>query len=242
MKKITPLLMSVLLLLTACGKTPATAETETTPQMTQEQEKAPAIPTKAEAADESTEAENNTDAAKFAEWMDAPKGADKAVEKQPASAEVEQSAVSEPPAAAKPEAKSDPAPTPTLAPTSKPAPAPTPDPDPAPPAASGDIYSITEAVQAGNEYAKAQYGVTIDTGLTVENASYFPGTADSVAWLAAYGGQEALNRAVRGNVDTTFQYLAAMDGADAVRAYARFNCTVRYSAISDEYIVVVLYG
>ena len=45
-----------------------------------------------------------------------------------------------------------------------------------------------------------------------------------------------------GNVDTTFQYLAAMDGADAVRAYARFNCTVRYSAISDEYIVVVLYG
>ena len=83
----------------------------------------------------------------------------------------------------------------------------------------------------GNEYAKAQYGVTIDTGLTAENTSYFPVTADSVAWLA-----------VRGNVDATFQYLAAMDSADAVRAYARFNCTVRYSAASDEYIVVVLYG
>ena len=94
----------------------------------------------------------------------------------------------------------------------------------------------------GNEYAKAQYGVTIDTDLTAENASYFPGTADSVAWLAANGGQEALNHAVRGNVDATFQYLAAMDSADAVRAYARFNCTVRYSAASDEYIVVVLYG
>ena len=78
--------------------------------------------------------------------------------------------------------------------------------------------------------------MTIDTDLTAENASYFPGTADSVAWL------EALTRTVRGNVDATFQYLAAMDSADAVRAYARFNCTVRYSAASDEYIVVVLYG
>ena len=101
---------------------------------------------------------------------------------------------------------------------------------------------MAEAVRAGNEYAKVQCGVTIDTDLTAENASYFPGTADSVAWLAANGGQEALNRAVRGNVDATFQYLAAMDSADAVRAYARFNCTVRYSAASDEYIVVVLYG
>ena len=113
---------------------------------------------------------------------------------------------------------------------------------PVPSAASGNIYSIAEAVRVGNEYAKAQYGVTIDTGLTAENASYFPGTADSVAWLAANGGREALNCAVRGNVDATFQYLAAMDGANAVRAYARFNCTVRYSAASDEYIVVVLYG
>ena len=35
---------------------------------------------------------------------------------------------------------------------------------------------------------------------------------------------------------------AAMDGAETVSAYARFNCTVRYDAASDEYIVVVLYG
>ena len=38
-------------------------------------------------------------------------------------------------------------------------------------------------MRAGNEYAKVQCGVTIDTGLTAENTSYFPGTADSVAWL-----------------------------------------------------------
>lgn len=150
--------------------------------------------------------------------------ADKAAEKQPASGKTVQPAVPEPPA------------------TSKQEPTPTPAPDPAPPAVGRDIYSIAEAVRSGNGYAKVQCGVTIDTGLTAENTSYFPGTADSVAWLAANGGQEALNRAVRGNVDATFQYLAAMDSADAVRAYARFNCTVRYSAASDEYIVVVLYG
>ena len=84
--------------------------------------------------------------------------------------------------------------------------------------------------------------MTIDTTMTTADSSYFPGTADSVAWLAANGGQEALNRAARGNVEATFGYLAAMDGADTVSAYARFNCTVRYNASSDEYIVVVLYG
>ena len=116
-------------------------------------------------------------------------------------------------------------------------------PEPAPkPIASGNIYSIAEAIQAGNEYARAQYGVTIDTSMTAADSSYFPGTADSVAWLAENGGQAALTAAVKGNVDATFACLAAMDGAETVSAYARFNCTARYNAASDEYIVVVLYG
>ena len=119
----------------------------------------------------------------------------------------------------------------------------TPEPTPTPkPAASGDIYSIAEAIRAGNEYARAQYGVTIDTSMTAANSSFFPGTADSVAWLAENGGQAALTAAVKGNVDATFACLAAMDGAETVSAYARFNCTARYDAASDEYIVVVLYG
>ena len=116
-------------------------------------------------------------------------------------------------------------------------------PEPAPkPIASGNIYSIAEAVRAGNEYARAQYGVTIDTSMTAADSSFFPGTADSVAWLAENGGQAALTAAVKGNVDATFACLAAMDGAETVSAYARFNCTVRYDVASDEYIVVVLYG
>ena len=136
-----------------------------------------------------------------------------------------------------------PAPTPAEKQEEQPALVPTPEPVPAPePAASGNIYSIAEAVRAGNEYARAQYGVTIDTSMTAADSSYFPGTADSVAWLAENGGQAALTAAVKGNVDATFACLAAMDGAETVSAYARFNCTVRYNAASDEYIVVVLYG
>ena len=136
-----------------------------------------------------------------------------------------------------------PTPAPTPAEKQEEEPAPKPEPAPTPkPAASGDIYSISEAIQAGNEYARAQYGVTIDTSMTAADSSFFPGTADSVAWLAENGGQAALTAAVKGNVDATFACLAAMDGAETVSAYARFNCTVRYDAASDEYIVVVLYG
>lgn len=177
--------------------------------------------------------------------------ADNAAEKNPAPAETASPAAPKEPAIPAPAPEDKPAPAPTPAPAQKPAekqeeepaPAPTPEPAPAPKsAASGNIYSIAEAVRAGNEYARAQYGVTIDTSMTAADSSYFPGTADSVAWLAENGGQAALTAAVKGNVDATFACLAAMDGAETVSAYARFNCTARYDAASDEYIVVVLYG
>lgn len=176
--------------------------------------------------------------------------ADNAAEKQPTAVETAPPTTPGQPVTPAPAPEDKPAPAPTPVPTpaeekqeEEPAPAPTPEPAPAPkPAASGNIYSIAEAVRAGNEYARAQYGVTIDTSMTTADSSYFPGTADSVAWLAENGGQAALTAAVKGNVDATFACLAAMDGAETVSAYARFNCTVRYDAASDEYIVVVLYG
>lgn len=170
---------------------------------------------------------------------------DKAAEKQPAPAETAPPAAPKEPAtpASAPEDKPAPAPTPVPTPAEEKQEESTPEPTPTPkPAASGNIYSIAEAIQAGNEYARAQYGVTIDTGMTAADSSYFPGTAESVAWLAENGGQAALTAAVKGNVDATFACLAAMDGAETVSAYARFNCTARYDAASDEYIVVVLYG
>ena len=155
----------------------------------------------------------------------------------------EQPTTPEQPVTPEPEPVPVPAPTPAEKQEEQPALVPTPEPTPTPkPAASGNISSIAEAVRAGNEYARAQYGVTIDTSMTATDSSYFPGTADSGAWLAENGGQAALTAAVKGNVDATFACLAAMDGAETVSAYARFNCTVRYDAASDEYIVVVLYG
>lgn len=181
------------------------------------------------------------------ERANASENADNAAEKQPTAVETAPPTTPGQAATPAPVPEDTPAPAPTPAPAQKPAEKqeeqPTPEPAPTPEsAASGDIYSIAEAVRAGNEYARAQYGVTIDTGMTAANSSFFPGTADSVAWLAENGGQAALTAAVKGNVDATFACLAAMDGVETVSAYARFNCTARYDAASDEYIVVVLYG
>lgn len=252
-KRIMTLMAGMLLLLTACGQTRDNS-TSTMLPVAAVQSAAQGVAgvadktaDKAEMPQKEEKTEGSADALLPVERVDTPTDAE--AEKNPAPAETAPPAAPKEPAIPAPAPESKPAPTPTPAPTpaekqeEEPAPAPTPEPAPAPePAASGNIYSIAEAIQAGNEYARAQYGVTIDTSMTAANSSFFPGTADSVAWLAENGGQAALTAAVKGNVDATFACLAAMDGAETVSAYARFNCTVRYDAAADEYIVVVLYG
>ena len=247
-RRLALLALEGVLLLTACGQTKDVSTLTTPPLQSTAQVIAP-VEDKAEMPQKEEKTEDSADALLPVEWMDTPTDAE--AEKNPAPAETAPPTAPEEPATPGPVPEDTPAPAPTPAPTQKPAekqeeepaPEPTPEPAPAPkPAASGNIYSIAEAVRAGNEYARAQYGVTIDTTMTSADSSYFPGTADSVAWLAENGGQMALTAAVRGNVDATFACLAAMDGAETVSAYARFNCTVRYDAASDEYIVVVLYG
>ena len=250
-KKIMTLMMGMLLLLTACGQTGGSSASAMLP-VAAVQSAAQVI---APAGDGTQRgAENSPTVETVEETQDA---GGKENSKPANDAETPSDKTEETPSApaetAPPAAPKEPA-IPAPAPEDKPAPAPTPvptpaeekqeeEPTPAPePTASGNIYSIAEAIQAGNEYARAQYGVTIDTGMTAADSSYFPGTADSVAWLAENGGQAALTVAVKGNVDATFACLAAMDGAETVSAYARFNCTARYDAASDEYIVVVLYG
>lgn len=238
----------------ASGKTqtPISAKTElTSAQKADDTAEVATALLPSQTVEENSKTEDSADTPLPVERANAPENADNAAEKQLTAVETTPPTAPKAPATPAPVPEDKPAPAPTPAPTQKPAekqekepaPAPTPEPAPAPePIASGDIYSIAEAIQAGNEYARAQYGVTIDTGMTAADSSFFPGTADSVAWLAENGGQAALTAAVRGNVDATFACLAAMDGAETVSAYARFNCTVRYDAASDEYIVVVLYG
>ena len=259
-KKILTLMLGTLLLLTACGQTGDSSASTMLPVTAVQSATAAIAPVddKVQKDVENLPAEEDTEEAEPAGDEETPKptkdaatpsGKTEETLSTPAGEEQpdvpEQPTTPEQPVTPEPE----PAPAPTPAPTQKPAekqeeqPAPTPEPAPAPkPAASGDIYSIAEAVRVGNEYARAQYGVTIDASMTAANSSFFPGTADSVAWLAENGGQAALTAAVKGNVDATFACLAAMDGAETVSAYARFNCTARYDAASDEYIVVVLYG
>ena len=242
-RRLALLALEGVLLLTACGQTKDVSTLTTPPLQSTAQVIAP-VEDKAEMPQKEEKTEDSADTPLPVERVGA-ENADNAAEKQPAPAETAPPAAPEEPAtpASAPEDKPAPAPTPVPTPAEEKQEEPTPEPTPTPkPAASGNIYSIAEAIQAGNEYARAQYGVTIDTSMTATDSSYFPGTADSVAWLAENGGQAALTAAVKGNVDATFACLAAMDGAETVSAYARFNCTVRYDAASDEYIVVVLYG
>ena len=247
-RRLALLALEGVLLLTACGQTKDIA-TLTTPSPQSAAQVIAPVEDKAEMPQKEEKAEDSADAPRPVERAETSENADNAAEKQPTTAETAPPTTPGQAATPAPVPEDTPAPAPTPAPAQKPAekqqeePAPTPEPTPTPkPAASGNIYSIAEAIQAGNEYARAQYGVTIDTSMTAADSSYFPGTADSVAWLAENGGQAALTAAVKGNVDATFACLAAMDGAETVSAYARFNCTARYNAASDEYIVVVLYG
>ena len=247
-RRLALLALEGVLLLTACGQTKDVSTLTTPPLQSTAQVIAP-VEDKTEMPQKEEKTEGSADTPLPVERAETLENADKAAEKQPAPAETAPPAAPKEPAIPAPAPEDTPAPAPTPVPTpaekqeEQPAPTPTPEPTPAPkPAASGNIYSIAEAVRAGNEYARAQYGVTIDTSMTTADSSYFPGTADSVAWLAENGGQAALTAAVKGNVDATFACLAAMDGAETVSAYARFNCTARYNAASDEYIVVVLYG
>ena len=260
-RKIMSLMMGALLLLTACGQTGSNSASTMLP-VAAVQSAAQAIAPMEDKTQEDVDslpAEEGVEEAKGADDKETPNPAEdtdtpsaKTEETSTTPAGEGQSDAPEQPAVPEQPAMPEQPVTPALVPVPAPTPAEeleqtvpevTPEPTPTPkPAASGDIYSIAEAIQAGNEYARAQYGVTIDTTMTSADSSFFPGTADSVAWLAENGGQAALTAAVRGNVDATFACLAAMDGAETVSAYARFNCTARYDAASDEYIVVVLYG
>ena len=256
-KKILTLMLGTLLLLTACGQTgdsspstmlPVTAVQSATAAIAPVDDKVQENAESLLVGEDTEEAEPAGDEETPKPTKDAATPSGKTEETPSTPAGEEQPDVPEQPTTPEQPVTPEPEPVPVPAPTpaeeqEQPVQEIAPEPAPAPkPAASGDIYSISEAIQAGSEYARAQYGVTIDTSMTAANSSFFPGTADSVAWLAENGGQAALTAAVKGNVDATFACLAAMDGAETVSVYARFNCTARYDAASDEYIVVVLYG
>lgn len=249
MKKITLLLLGTLLFLTACGQVESMQEeSESTPAQTVQEERQPAPQEEKKAQTQVTatgepqpvtenEPTEQTEAvATTAQVTESETAvADEPTPQAPAQNEPVQNAPTEYLNISPAPVRETPTPVePAQTPSPKPA---TTEPTPAP---TAETYSVDEAMRLGNEYAQTQYGVAIDTSMTAADSGYYPGTVESSSWLAANGGQSALNEAVCRNVDATFANLAARDGAETVSAYATFSCTVRYEV--GDYAIVILYG
>lgn len=122
---------------------------------------------------------------------------------------------------------------PTPAPVQEPGPTPTPEPEPEPKLEPADRWAAVEAV---NAYAAAQYGVSTDGGLTLDNSAYrFP------ASVAADASQETLEAKARDMVDYTFCQLMMQAGVDTL-ADADLRCNVCIVEDGAGLLIYVLYA
>ena len=113
----------------------------------------------------------------------------------------------------------------------EPEPAPKPEPTPKP-TAPADCQA---AIDAANAYAATQYGVTTDSGLTLGNSAYrFP------AAVPVDASQETLEAKARDMVDFTFRQLMMQAGRDSV-ADAGFHCNVCIVEDGGSLLIYVLY-
>ena len=247
-KKIMTLMMGTLLLLTACGQTgdssPSTMLSVTAVQSataaiapvegkTQEDtESLSAEETVEETKDVGDEETPNptedaeTPSTKAEETPTTPTGAGQSdVPEQPTTPEQ----------AVTPMPQPEPAPSesePTPAPVQEPGPTPTPEPEPEPKLEPADCWT---AVEAANAYAAAQYGVTADSSLTLNNSAYrFP------ASVSADASQETLDVKARDMVDYTFQQLMMQAGVDTL-ADAGLRCNVCIVEDGGSLLIYVLY-
>ena len=122
---------------------------------------------------------------------------------------------------------------PTPAPVQEPGPTPTAKPEPEPEHEPADRWA---AVEAANAYAAAQYGVTADGGLTLDNSAHrFP------ASVAADASQETLEAKARDMVDYTFQQLMMQAGVNTL-ADAGVRCNVCVVEDGASLLIYVLYA
>lgn len=112
-------------------------------------------------------------------------------------------------------------------------PKPAPDPEPTPkPTAPADRQA---AIDAANAYAVAQYGVTTDSSLALDNSAYrFP------AAVPVDASQETLEAKARDMVDFTFRQIMMQAGRDSV-ADAGFHCNVCIVEDGTSLLIYVLY-
>ena len=91
------------------------------------------------------------------------------------------------------------------------------------------------AIDAVNAYAVAQYGVTTDASLTLDNSAYrFP------AAVSVDASRETLEAKARDRVDFTFHQLMMQTGRDTI-ADAGFRCNVCIIENGGSLLIYVLY-
>lgn len=124
-------------------------------------------------------------------------------------------------------------PTPASVQEPEPTPTPEPEPEPEPEYEPADRWA---AVETANAYAAAQYGVTTDSGLTLNNSAYrFP------ASVSADASQETLEVKARDMVDYTFLQLMMQAGVDTLTG-AGLRCNVCIVEDGASLLIYVLYA
>ena len=247
-KKIMTLMMGTLLLLTACGQTGSNSASTMLPVAAVQSAAQAIVPVEGKTQEDvdSLPAEEGVEEVKGADDKETPNPAE---DTDTPSAKTEETSTTPdgegqpdvpeqpttPEQAVTPMPQPEPAPSesePTPAPVQEPGPTPTPEPEPEPEYEPADRWA---AVEAANAYAAAQYGVTADSGLTLDNSAYrFP------ASVAADASQETLEAKARDMVDYTFQQLMMQAGVNTL-ADAGIRCNVCVVEDGASLLIYVLY-
>ena len=248
-KKIVTLVMGTLLLLTACGQTGDSSASTMLPVAAVRSAAQVIAPAegKTQGDAESPPTVENVEETQDSGGEQTPKPAedaetpsDKTEETPPTPTGEEQSDVPEQPTTPEqpvmPTPQPEPAssePKPVPAPVQESEPTPAPEPEPEPEYEPADRWAAVEAV---NAYAAAQYGVSTDGGLTLDNSAYrFP------ASVAADTSQETLEAKARDMVDYTFCQLMMQAGVDTL-ADAGLRCNVCIVEDGASLLIYVLYA
>ena len=218
--KVTLLIISATLMLTACGHLQC-SPTETTPPPTpavQEETQQP------QATPEPTTTAHEPDAVPITTQEQPQKGNTHQEEITPQTADTPEP-IEEPPEEIPSETVHAKTGYVESGPTQEPEPIPT-------PSAPADQQA---AIDAANAYAVKQYGVTTDSGLTLDNSAYrFPAAVPVDAL------QETLEAKARDMVDFTFRQIMMQAGVDTI-ADAGFHCNVCIVEDGGSLLIYVLY-